>query len=114
MEQPSTCAVSKREHDCSACVVVWLCACVLRQDPMYNLGVLAQLTAMAAKQNQREQQLAMESLKDLYLNNLLPDRALVFFSRHPPEVSSLVAGVSERASERASDWMRSEPASVSD
>lgn len=53
---------------------------------MYNLSVLAQLAAMATKNNQREQQLAIESMKDLFINNLLPDRALLFFYDHPDEV----------------------------
>ncbi|ETP07141.1 hypothetical protein F441_16529 [Phytophthora nicotianae CJ01A1] len=52
--------------------------------PLHSLVRLGQLITMASKKARRESLMAVDSLKDLFLNNLLPDEAkLRFFHQHP-------------------------------
>ncbi|CAI5743139.1 unnamed protein product [Peronospora destructor] len=52
--------------------------------PFHSLLRLGQLITMASKKARRESLMAIDSLKDLFLNNLLPDDAkLRFFHQHP-------------------------------
>ncbi|CAI5706247.1 hypothetical protein KXD40_009738 [Peronospora effusa] len=52
--------------------------------PLHSLLRLGQLITMASKKSRRESLMAIDSLKDLFLNNLLPDNAkLRFFHQHP-------------------------------
>ncbi|RLN54043.1 hypothetical protein BBJ29_003161 [Phytophthora kernoviae] len=54
--------------------------------PLHSLLKLGQLISMASKKARRESLMAVDSLKDLFLNNLLPDNAkLRFFHQHPLE-----------------------------
>ncbi|KAE9357934.1 CCAAT/enhancer-binding protein zeta [Phytophthora fragariae] len=51
---------------------------------LHSLHRLGQLITMASKKARRESLMAVDSLKDLFLNNLLPDEAkLRFFHQHP-------------------------------
>ncbi|TYZ63547.1 hypothetical protein PybrP1_005220 [[Pythium] brassicae (nom. inval.)] len=51
--------------------------------PFHNLARLSQLITMASKKARRESMMAVDSLKDLFINNLLPDdRRLRFFHQH--------------------------------
>ncbi|KAF4040341.1 CBF/Mak21 family [Phytophthora infestans] len=52
--------------------------------PLHSLVRIGQLITMASKKARRESLMAVDSLKDLFLNNLLPDEAkLRFFHQHP-------------------------------
>ncbi|GMF33323.1 unnamed protein product [Phytophthora lilii] len=52
--------------------------------PLHSLLRIGQLITMASKKARRESLMAVDSLKDLFLNNLLPDNAkLRFFHQHP-------------------------------
>lgn len=52
--------------------------------PFHSVARLGQLIAMANKKARRESLMAVESLKDLFINNLLPDdRKLRFFHQNP-------------------------------
>ncbi|POM58320.1 CCAAT-box-binding transcription factor [Phytophthora palmivora] len=52
--------------------------------PLHSLLRVGQLTTMASKKARRESLMAVDSLKDLFLNKLLPDEAkLRFFHQHP-------------------------------
>jgi ribosome biogenesis protein MAK21 len=52
--------------------------------PFHSLARLGQLITMATKKARRESMMAVESLKDLFINNLLPDdRKLNFFHQNP-------------------------------
>ncbi|KAG6612096.1 CCAAT-box-binding transcription factor [Phytophthora cinnamomi] len=52
--------------------------------PLHSLVRVGQLISMASKKARRESLMAVDSLKDLFLNNLLPDEAkLRFFHQHP-------------------------------
>ncbi|KAG7381620.1 hypothetical protein PHYPSEUDO_005778 [Phytophthora pseudosyringae] len=52
--------------------------------PLHSLLRVGQLIGMASKKARRESLMAVDSLKDLFLNNLLPDDAkLRFFHQHP-------------------------------
>ncbi|DAZ94962.1 TPA: hypothetical protein N0F65_000057 [Lagenidium giganteum] len=52
--------------------------------PLHTLSRLNQLITMASKKARRESMMAIESLKDLFINNLLPDdRKLNFFHQNP-------------------------------
>jgi hypothetical protein len=48
----------------------------VQSSPLHELETLDTLMGMALKKEQRAAQLAMEALKDLFVNNLLPDRPL--------------------------------------
>jgi len=52
--------------------------------PLHSLLKIGQLITMASKKARRESLMAVDSLKDLFLNNLLPEEAkLRFFHQHP-------------------------------
>eukprot|EP01083_Nonionella_stella_P024727 68172_1 len=53
---------------------------MVQQAPMFRLRVLNMLLAAARKSIRRESKLAAESLQDLFVNTLLPDRKLISFS----------------------------------
>jgi ribosome biogenesis protein MAK21 len=55
----------------------------IQDDPLCHLSHLESLTTLAKKTNQRESAMAIEALKDLYMNNLLPDRKLRRFAQQP-------------------------------
>ncbi|RHY34311.1 hypothetical protein DYB32_001289 [Aphanomyces invadans] len=55
----------------------------MQASPVYNLARLSQLVTMAKNKGRREAQMAIDSLKDLFLNNLLPNRKLLFFHQRP-------------------------------
>eukprot|EP00939_MAST-03C_sp_MAST-3C-sp1_P002739 g2739.t1 len=58
-------------------------ALMVQQRPLYSLSTLQKLTTMASKQGQRSSLLAIEALKDLYVENVLPPRRLVDFQARP-------------------------------
>eukprot|EP01036_Dinobryon_divergens_P027227 gene27227-35958_t len=49
----------------------------VQESPFHNLDAIEMLTAMVAKNEQRTAQLALDAMKDLLINNLLPNRKLV-------------------------------------
>eukprot|EP00916_Digyalum_oweni_P009648 GHVL01016252.1.p2 GENE.GHVL01016252.1~~GHVL01016252.1.p2 ORF type:complete len:353 (+),score=100.93 GHVL01016252.1:55-1113(+) len=51
--------------------------------PILNYRYIRSLFQMCAKKSRQESSLAIEALKDLALNNLLPDRKLNFFQKQP-------------------------------
>lgn len=56
----------------------------VQSSPFHSIARLGQLIAMANKKARRESLMAVESLKDLFVNNLLPDnRKLRFFHQNP-------------------------------
>lgn len=60
--------------------------------PFHSLAKLGQLIAMANKKARRESMMAVESLKDLFINNLLPDdRKLRFFHQNPVDHPQVTA-----------------------
>lgn len=48
----------------------------VQSSPVHELDMLESLINVAGKKEQRASQLALEALKDLFINNLLPDRPL--------------------------------------
>ncbi|KAL7689992.1 putative CCAAT-binding factor [Plasmopara halstedii] len=56
----------------------------IQASPLHSLLRLGQLITMASKKARRESLMAIDSLKDLFLNTLLPNEAkLRFFHQHP-------------------------------
>ena len=56
----------------------------VQQNPIFSIKILLSLVSMAMKNNQREAQLAITALKDLFINNLMPsDRKLKYFVQQP-------------------------------
>jgi ribosome biogenesis protein MAK21 len=56
----------------------------IQSSPFHQLSRLGQLIMMANKKARRESIMAVDSLKDLFINNLLPDdRKLNFFRQNP-------------------------------
>ena len=66
----------------------------VQQNPVFSIKVMMPLVTMAMKNNQREAQLAITALKDLFVNNLMPsDRKLKYLAQQPlfdPSVSAKV------------------------
>ena len=57
---------------------------MIQESPLYRLGILDKLLAMARKQGRRENGMAIDALKDLFTNDLLPPgRKLVSFAAQP-------------------------------
>jgi hypothetical protein len=56
---------------------------LVQEAPLYRVAVIDQLLAMAHKQGRRENTMACDALKDLFLNDLLPPRKLVAFASQP-------------------------------
>jgi len=48
----------------------------IQESPLFRLSTLDSLLNSAAKKNRRESELAVLTLKDLFLSSLLPDRKL--------------------------------------
>ena len=68
----------------------------VQQNPIFSTKVLLSLMAMAMKNNQREAQLAITALKDLFINNLMPsDRKLKYFVQQPVSHPRVTAKVPE-------------------
>lgn len=55
----------------------------VQESPLHNIETLDLLVSIANKKEQRVAQLALEALKDLLINNLLPDRRLINFKDQP-------------------------------
>lgn len=55
----------------------------VQESPLYNLEALDLLIGIATKKDLRTGYMAIEAIKDLLLNNLLPDRVLVEFGKTP-------------------------------
>ncbi|KAF1319710.1 Ccaat-box-binding transcription factor, partial [Globisporangium splendens] len=56
----------------------------IQGSPFHCLSRLSQMITMASKKARRESMMAVDSLKDLFINNLLPDdRRLNFFHQNP-------------------------------
>lgn len=56
----------------------------IQGSPFHCLSRLGQMITMASKKARRESMMAVDSLKDLFINNLLPDdRRLHFFHQNP-------------------------------
>ncbi|OLY77725.1 Ribosome biogenesis protein MAK21 [Smittium mucronatum] len=53
---------------------------LVQESPIHNMASLNTLMGMARKKHRREAIMAVSSLKDLLVNNLLPDRKLVYFA----------------------------------
>mmetsp|Transcript_3118 Transcript_3118/g.3515 ORF Transcript_3118/g.3515 Transcript_3118/m.3515 type:complete len:1005 (+) Transcript_3118:54-3068(+) len=63
----------------------------ISHSPVHNLTTMDNLLSMVQKKGRREAKIAMEALRDLYINNLLPNRHLIPFGDRPvknPRVSS--------------------------
>ncbi|KAJ1675905.1 RNA-binding ribosome biosynthesis protein mak21 [Spiromyces aspiralis] len=56
---------------------------LVQESPIHAVTQLEQLMSMARKKNRREALMAVSSLKDLMISNLLPDRKLRFFVDQP-------------------------------
>ena len=56
---------------------------MVQEAPMVRLAVLDMLLKMASRRGKREHALAIDTLKDLFDNDLLPDRKLVYFDQQP-------------------------------
>ncbi|EPZ36208.1 CCAAT-binding factor domain-containing protein [Rozella allomycis CSF55] len=55
----------------------------IRSSPFHSLSLLEQLLAMAEKKNRKEATMAVDVLKELLLNVVLPDRKLLNFHQYP-------------------------------
>ncbi|OMJ17470.1 Ribosome biogenesis protein MAK21 [Smittium culicis] len=53
---------------------------LVQESPIHNLSSINTLMGMARKNHRREAIMAVSSLKDLLVNNLLPDRKLIYFA----------------------------------
>ncbi|EKX42988.1 hypothetical protein GUITHDRAFT_56893, partial [Guillardia theta CCMP2712] len=56
---------------------------MIQQSPVHRLQVLDILLKMASKRGKREHSMALETLKDLFETDLLPDRKLTYFHEQP-------------------------------
>ena len=56
---------------------------LVETDPVHNIDIIDDLFAMANKKGKREAQLAIQSLRELFIYYLLPDRPLRFISQQP-------------------------------
>ncbi|XP_061172895.1 CCAAT/enhancer-binding protein zeta-like [Saccostrea echinata] len=56
---------------------------LVQESPVHNLQNLEGLVNMCRKKNKRESMIAADTLKDLFITNLLPDRKLRLFDQHP-------------------------------
>ncbi|PVV03026.1 hypothetical protein BB560_002500 [Smittium megazygosporum] len=54
-----------------------------QESPIHNIDSIKTLMSMARKKHRREALLAVSSLKDLFINNILPDRKLVYYADRP-------------------------------
>ena len=71
----------------------------VQQNPVFSIKILLSLVSMAMKNNQREAQLAITALKDLFMNNLMPsDRKLKYFAQQPVSHPRISAKVPEAGS----------------
>lgn len=55
----------------------------IQESPFYSLDILDELLGISCKKDQRAAQHALDALKDLLVNNLLPDEKLRPFSKQP-------------------------------
>lgn len=58
---------------------------LVQENPLCRLHALESLVAMTKKKGKRECTSAVDSLKDLFLNDLLPGRKLLYFNERPLE-----------------------------
>lgn len=58
---------------------------LVQNDPVHNSDIIDDLFTMANKKGKREAQLAIQSLRELFILFLLPDRPLRFISQQPLE-----------------------------
>lgn len=58
---------------------------LVQNDPVHNIDIIDDLFTMANKKGKREAQLAIQSLRELFILFLLPDRPLRFISQQPLE-----------------------------
>lgn len=56
---------------------------MVQEAPMVRLNVLDMLLKMAARRGKREHAMALDTLKDLFDSDLLPERKLVYFHQQP-------------------------------
>ncbi|XP_056021868.1 CCAAT/enhancer-binding protein zeta-like [Ostrea edulis] len=56
---------------------------LVQESPIHNLQNLDSLLNMCRKKSKRESMVAADTLKDLFITNLLPDRKLKPFDEHP-------------------------------
>jgi len=56
---------------------------LVQESPLHRLDILDRLLAMAAKTNRRENSMAIEAVKDLFLHDLLPPRKMFSFAGQP-------------------------------
>lgn len=56
---------------------------MIQESPMHRLNVLDALLKMAGRKGKREAIMAVDTLKDLFLSDLLPDRKLLYFHEQP-------------------------------
>ncbi|XP_019631116.1 PREDICTED: CCAAT/enhancer-binding protein zeta-like [Branchiostoma belcheri] len=74
---------------------------VLIQDaPLHNLASLDTLVSMAKKKMRREATQAVDTLKELWLSDLLPDRKLKTFEQHPLSVLPEITGGNQEGRRR--------------
>lgn len=62
---------------------------LVQNDPVHNLDIIDNLFTMANKKGKREAQLAIQSLRELFVMFLLPDRPLRYISQQPLEDESV-------------------------
>ncbi|PVU98196.1 hypothetical protein BB561_000068 [Smittium simulii] len=56
---------------------------LVQESPIYNIASINTLVGMTKKKHRKEAIMAVSSLKDLLVNNLLPDRKLVYYADRP-------------------------------
>lgn len=58
---------------------------LVQTDAVHNIDMVEELLSMANKKGKREAQLAIHSLRELFIEWILPDRPLRYFSQQPLE-----------------------------
>ena len=58
---------------------------LVQSDPVHNIDMVEELLSMANKKGKREAQLAIDSLRELFIEWILPDRPLRYISQQPLE-----------------------------
>ena len=68
---------------------------MIQEAPMHRLPVLDALLKMAGRKGKREAIMAIDTLKDLFLSDLLPDRKLSYFHEQPIPPDGGAGGAAE-------------------
>ena len=68
---------------------------MIQESPMHKMPVLDALLKMAGRKGKREAIMAVDTLKDLFLSDLLPDRKLSFFHEQAVPADVGAGGIEE-------------------